>query len=169
MSRGASSGPPRRRLRRVALLACASLACAWLATACRVATPFRGPGLDDDQGVRAEVPETVVVALTAGRIEVGGAGRFAARLDEVLSVLPANDGLVAFTVRRELFGSRVWTMSAWRDDDSLDRFLASPEHVRAVRDGGIPRSSVDFVRVALPKALLPLSWPQAERLLADQP
>lgn len=29
--------------------------------------------------------------------------------------------------------------------------------------------SVDFVRVALPKALLPLSGPQAERLLAGEP
>jgi hypothetical protein len=72
-------------------------------------------------------------------------------------------------VRRELFGDRIWTLSAWRDDDSLDRFLASPEHVRAVREGGVPRSSVVFVRVPLPKALLPLSWPQAERLLGDEP
>lgn len=153
------------RAARLALL----LAVAGPAAGCRVATPFRGPGFDDDGGVRAEVPDSVVVALTAGRIEAGGASAFSARLDEVLAAMPANDGLVAFSVRRDLFGDRVWTMSAWRDDDSLDRFLASPEHLRAVREGGIPRGTVDFVRVALPKALLPLSWTQAERLLDDEP
>ena len=153
-----------RALHVVLLVGCVGLAAG--AASCRVATPFRGPGFDDDDGgVRVEVPDSVVVAITAGRIEAGGTRAFSASLDEVLSAMPANDGLVAFSVRRELFGDRVWTMSAWRDDDSLDRFLASPEHVRAVREGGIPRDAVDFVRLMLPKALLPLSWTQAERLL----
>lgn len=163
MSRPAPASRSLRRARFASLLAMTTFA-----AACRVATPFRGPGFDDD-GVAAEVPAAVVVALTSSRIPSGSAAAFSARLDEILTALPANDGLVAFSVRRELFGDHIWTMSVWRDDDSLDRFLASPEHVRAVREGGIPRGSVDFVRVALPKALLPLSWPQAERLLADQP
>jgi heme-degrading monooxygenase HmoA len=164
MSRGVAASSWLRSCRGALLLVGAGLA-----AACRVATPFRGPGFDDDVGALAEVPQSVVVAITAGRIEAGGASAFAARLDEVLAALPANDGLVGFSVRRELFGDRIWTLSAWRDDDSLDRFLASPEHVRAVREGGVPRSSVVFVRVPLPKALLPLSWPQAERLLGDEP
>ncbi|MCA8949037.1 MAG: antibiotic biosynthesis monooxygenase [Planctomycetes bacterium] len=139
---------------------------ALLGSACHVGYGFRGPGYDADDGtVRADVPETVVVAITAGEIESGGGSRFFAALDEVMNELTARDGLVGYAVRKQTFGGRIWTMSAWLDERSLDAFLASPAHRRAAREGGVPPRSLRYVRTRLPASALPLDWDAAIALL----
>jgi quinol monooxygenase YgiN len=156
-------------LRWAALLA-ASCALTVALAGCTVGTPFRGPGFDSRLGqVRPEVAPTVLLAVTGGRVDPGRRADFGRQLRAVLEALPASDGLVGYAVRRELFGRRIWTLSVWQDEASLDRFLASPAHMRAVREGGVPRDAVTFASVSIPTALLPISWEQAQRLLDAQP
>lgn len=77
-----------------------------------------------------------------------------------------HDGLIGFAVRKELMGSRVWTMSKWVDRPSMERFLRSPEHRAAITDGGIPRSSFVSALVEVDSDQVPLTWDEAESLLA---
>ena len=56
-------------------------------------------------------------------------------------------------------------MSVWVDEESLDAFLESRVHRRAVREGRVPRSAVSSVRVVVPASELPLSWTWAEQVI----
>ena len=133
-------------------------------SACHVGYGFRGPGVSDGR-LCDGLPTTVIVAVTAGDIEPGETGAMFSELESVMDSLEERDGLIGFMVRKQTFGRRVWTMSVWKDDESLERFLASAEHRRAVRHGGLTRASVRNARARLPAARLPLSWGEATSLL----
>ncbi len=146
-----------------------SAALALVAGGCTIGLPFRGPGFDSERGVVAPgAGDTVVVAVTQGVVS-GGKGRaFGRQLRQVLDALPERAGLIAFSVRRELFGRRVWTLSAWVDHASLNGFLRSEAHRQAVREGGIPREAVCSARVRLPADALPIDWDRALDILAAE-
>jgi heme-degrading monooxygenase HmoA len=130
--------------------------------------PFRGPGFDRQRGVVALEPERMlVVAITQGDIASGGGRGFSEALRGVLDGMDTHDGLVGYSVRRQVFGSRVWTMSVWTDYGSLGRFVASPAHRSAVRNGGVPREAVISAYREVPAGKLPLSWSEAKSILAE--
>jgi len=138
-----------------------------LTSACSVGYDFRGPGVDPTTGkVAANVPATVVFAATSGAIGAGRSGDFYRALDTVMQDLTQRDGLVGYALRKR--SDRIWTMSAWVDEASLDAFLASDPHRRAVREGGISRSSLRYARTPLPSASLPLTWDAAVAMLPPE-
>lgn len=133
---------------------------------CRVGHPFRGPGYDPDRGVvHPDVVGQVLVVITRGDIEAGGGRKFANELRAVLDSMHGQDGLVGYSVRKELLGSRVWTMSVWIDRVSVERFVNSPAHARAMAQGGIPRAPFVAAYTQIDVSRVPLSWREAERLL----
>lgn len=149
----------------VLAVACAILLIPLLG-ACRVEHPFRGPGYDATKGVvHPHAGRHVFIAVTQGDIAAGEGKAFSGHLAEVLRTMDEHDGLIGYAVRKELIGSRVWTMSAWVDRDSMERFARSRPHREAIAEGGIPRSSfiVAFSDVEIDR--VPLDWSDAERLL----
>jgi quinol monooxygenase YgiN len=145
----------------------ALLAIALVLPGCEVGHPFRGPGYDSAKGVVGPgAGRTLVVAITQGDIAPGSRGRFDAQLRNVLAGMNEHDGLVGYSVRKQLFGRRVWTMSVWLDEASLYQFIDSPAHRAAVAEGGIPRSSFVYLRADLPADQIPLSWDRAKRMMA---
>lgn len=159
----------RENPRRNALQLCGLALLTLVTSACSVGHDFRGPGFDPTTGkVTADVPETVVFAVTSGAIGAGRSGDFYRELNAVMQDLTQRDGLVGYALRKR--SDSIWTMSAWVDDASLDAFLAADPHRRAVREGGISRSSLRYARVPLPSASLPLRWEAAIALLpVEQP
>lgn len=148
------------------LLPCAAVLILFL-SACRVGYPFRGPGYDSERGViHPASGRLVFVAITQGDVGSGKSRTFSENLEAVLSTMDEHDGLIGFAVRKELVGARVWTMSAWVDRASMERFAQSPEHRRAVAEGGVARSSFVSAYVDVESEQVPLSWAEAERLLA---
>ena len=150
-----------------------SLALAYLGLAftggCYVGVPFRGPGWDAQRGVTVDAPnDTVLVAITHGERTPGEGGAFRRELRAVLAELPEQPGLIGSSARAALFGNEIWTLSAWRDEDALDAFVASPVHRHAARSGGVERRSVVSVVLELPADELPLSWARAERLFEER-
>ena len=139
---------------------------ALLGSACHVGYDFRGPSYQSaSTTIDATTPPTVLVAVTTGEVTNGRSADLFEQLGAVMNALTEQDGLVGFMTRKQTFGSRIWTMSAWVDEASLDAFLDSDAHRKAARKGGIPRDSVRSARAWLPRELLPLSWDQAIGLL----
>ena len=158
---------PVRRRTIVALAGAGLLATALFLPGCRLATGFRGPGWDAEHGVVLPgVGATVVVALTHGTIAAGRRADFEAFTDRIVASLPEQEGLVGWSLRRDLGGSEVWTMTVWRDGEAADDFLVSPAHREAMRASRDVFATTRLARVDWPTSELPPTWEQAEALLA---
>ena len=138
----------------------------FLVSGCRVGYSFRGPGYDADRGVvHPDAGRQVLLVVTRGDIETGAANDFANDLRAVLDTMNQHDGLIGYAVRKELFGSRVWTKSVWTDRASMERFVQSAAHRKAMASGSIVRGSFISAAAFIDASLIPPSWTEAERML----
>ncbi len=76
-------------------------------------------------------------------------------------------GLIGYSVRKEIFGNEVWTMSAWISEEALTQFLEGRAHRDAVAKGGIPPAKVRSAYTWIPAKRLPISWEYAQQLLEE--
>lgn len=135
---------------------------------CGSAPHLRGPGYDPDRGVVLDgVGDTVWVALTAAFVADGQSTVFIADTQRVLASLPAQPGLIGWSMRGDPAAGRAWTMSVWRDEESLEDFMLSRIHRDAVRNGRVTLEKVDFRRIEWPTESVPPSWDEAFELLEE--
>lgn len=162
-----SSSRTRRRWRIVSVSSLlAAIAAALSLPGCEVWTPFRGPGYSRSKGVTlSDVGDHVVVALTHATLDPANRGVFDDYTQHVLESLPQSEGLVGYSVRKQLLGNEVWTMTVWRDHDSIDRFVTAPSHKEAMRQGMAPVLEAQFHRMEWPAASVPPSWSDMKRAL----
>ena len=137
-------------------------------TGCAISTPVQGPGFDRGQGAIAlDADDRVIVALTHATL--GDRRRtFDDQVDRVADSLPSQDGLIGYSLRKELFGDEAWTMTVWRDEASLQAFVRSSVHQQAIRNSAAELTAAKFARFEVPVSSLPLSWEQALDYLAAQ-
>lgn len=137
---------------------------------CEVGTPFRGPGVAATAGQRsADGGAEVAVALTHAKVDWFKRGAFDDYTMRVVNTIEQNDGLIGYSVRRQLLGVEVWTMTVWRDEASLDAFVNSPMHREAIRKGMPAVVEAQFHRMRWPISDLPPSWDAMKRVLKDVP
>lgn len=163
-----ASNPARKKRRRVLALSVTPAAISALPFlgSCQISTPFRGPAFEGEQGSGIlDAQGQIVVAITEGRVE--GPGDFWGHLRRVEDALARADGLLGYSLRTQIFGRTVWTMSAWKNRDALQNFLRSRAHRDAVRDGGIPRSSVRSRILEVDAQTFPLPWRRALSLVRE--
>jgi hypothetical protein len=60
-------------------------------------------------------------------------------------------------------------MTAWKDEESRDRFAASPIHRKAVRNSLVTAQKMRFITVSVPETSLPMKWSEAQRHLENAP
>lgn len=140
----------------------------WLG-GCAIATPFRGPGYMAGKVTGVAPDQSVVVVLTNARVHQDRRAPFDLHTRKIVDSLPAQPGLVGYSVRRELFGDEVWTMTVWKTDADRARFVSSDTHRTAMAAGAPALKSVRFSRVLLPAKDLPISWDRAKQILDEQP
>jgi len=105
------------------------LAIATLASGCSLATPFKsGPAAFQHEG-------SVFIGVTNARVEGGNRRAFDKHTRLVIRSLGTHEGYMGHSVRSRLLGNEVWTMTVWKDEASLDRFVRSPVHREAMREG----------------------------------
>jgi len=154
--------PLASRLRRVLLFA---LALPGIALGgCTIATPFRMIG-GGAAGAGVAPDAQVVVVVTRAVIDPGQRRLFDQQVDRVLQNLPAQSGLIGYSIRRELFGDNAWTLTAWVDDASRAAFVGSGAHRAAMVQGAGTFVTARFARVTLPANTLPLTWNNALDIL----
>ena len=136
---------------------------------CRVGYPFRGPGYDAARGeVHPGAGRQVLVVVTRGDIESGSGKEFANELRAVMDSMNEQSGLVGYSVRKELIGSRVWTKSVWVDPGSMERFVQSSAHRKAMASGAVRKESFIAAAALVDASLIPPDWAEAERMLEDR-
>jgi hypothetical protein len=111
----------------------------------------------------------VIVTLSAVEHKKGQRKPFFADTQRVIADLPNQSGLVGYSFRFQIFGNKAWTMTAWKDEASRDRFAQSPIHLAAVRNSPTTAQNMRFVSVTVPASSLPMRWDEALRLLEDAP
>lgn len=141
----------------------AAALCALLSSGCAFSTGFR-----DGQAADLPADAPVVVALTEAKLspDFDAHGVFWSRSRDVVRSLADRPGLVGYTIRLEPLGTRIWTMTVWRDDQSLAAFLADSTHRRAATEGMPSLADARFARVRVARAEAPLAWPDAVARLA---
>ncbi|MBV5292149.1 MAG: antibiotic biosynthesis monooxygenase [Curvibacter lanceolatus] len=136
-------------------------ACSGLA----LSKPFAWPGLATAQArLTGAGRDTVVLAITHAQLIGAERAAFDRGADQVVEMLPAQPGIVGYSVRSRVLGHEVWTATVWRDDASIDAFVRSPEHLTAVRQGSSAIAKVEYHRVQVRVSDLPLDW---SRVLAE--
>ncbi len=135
---------------------------------CALASPFKKSSKLDSSLIH---PDTiVVVALT----EVHTKGSifeqitFWNRVSSVRKSLEDNQVFLGGCIRRQIFGNRAWTMTVWENEDSLDDFIYSREHERAMKDGAPAVESNRFYRMNRPWKDVPLAWEEVEILIKEK-
>ena len=94
--------------------------------------------------------------------------RFFRYVMAIRSQLAGAEGLVGYSLRAEPLGHRYWTLSVWRDEDALTRFMGSAPHVEIMRKLGPEMGETKFIRWTVSGANAAVAWPEAlERLEAD--
>jgi hypothetical protein len=131
--------------------------------ACAYTAPFR-----QVEPVPDEL-KTAVVTLSAVESQPGQRKAFFADTQRVLSSLPNQSGLLGYSFRFQILGRKAWTMTAWKDTASRDRFAASPLHQAAVKNSRFTAQNMRFITVERPISDLPMPWPDALRLLDSAP
>jgi hypothetical protein len=131
--------------------------------ACTYTAPFR------QLAAAPEGANTIVVTLSAVENRPGQRRAFFADTKRVLADLPNQSGLLGYSYRFEILGRRAWTMTAWQDEASRDRFPASPVHRAAVKNSPVTAQNMRFISVKVPASAPPMKWTEALRLLDGAP
>ncbi len=132
---------------------------AGLLSACSVATPFRKVPAGIGQ---AEQGATVVVITEA---TLGGSSEqrsgFWTGVRSVQAVLPSQPGLIGYSLRQELLGNRVWTMTVWQSELDVRRFADTATHRQAMQSGAAALINLRFARIQRGQRMPVPTWEEA--------
>lgn len=126
---------------------------------CAIGTPYKTVAAPPDSS------ETVVVALTWATLDPQRRAAFDRYTSRLVETLPRQPGLLGYSVRRELLGNEVWTMTVWSGDEARRNYVYSPLHQEAITETyGVIRQA-RFARYVTTAAELPPTWPAALKRL----
>ena len=137
-------------------------------TSCSVGMPFRWPGYDPIKGVTAQnAGENVLVVITNPIVDQDKRSAFDDYTQRLLKSMHNSPGLIGYSGRKQILGDEAWTVSIWADEDSMKKFIRSPEHEAAI-DAGMPAlKTVRFRREWISAKQLPLTWTEVLSILDD--
>jgi hypothetical protein len=133
---------------------------------CVLSRPLAGPGWDSkERRLRGDESRQVILIITQAELNVSERGPFDRRSQELYRKLPDHPGFLAGSIRRQLFGDKVWTYSIWEDQSSLEGFINSQQHRDAVymTDRAIRR--MRSVQRQLPAKDVPHQWRELEAMV----
>jgi heme-degrading monooxygenase HmoA len=149
------------------LLSLGFIVSAWLlSSAFTFGTPFRSS--DELNALSPDAP--VIVGMT--HVTVGDDRRrndiFWDYTFRVADALSAHEGYLGHKIRKKIFGNEGWTMTVWKDEESLNDFVRGKAHADAIQNGLDAVSKARFARVTLKRSQIPLSWTDAEAIMKEK-
>lgn len=134
---------------------------------CAIGRPFSGPGAES-LGLGAE--DSVLVVVTHAGLHRSRRRSFDRHTRRIMRTMEGYDGFVGYSVRKEILGDEVWTLTVWRDEAALGGFMAREPHRRAMRESSHAIRWLRSTRFHIPSGELPLTWDRAlARLERDRP
>lgn len=144
--------------RRVSVLMLSAL------SACTLQTPFDPSRLRERGSASDVLPVSVTHATLGAERKV-----FYRETLRVYRSLAAQEGLLAFAIRREVFGNQVWTVTVWASAAARTQFLRSAAHQQAVRLGRAAIQSLRTCRWMLRRDQLPPDWAAVLQMIEPAP
>ncbi len=98
---------------------------------------------------RAAVEPSVAYVVMASHlplVKVSGTVQFFRAVFAIRKQLADTDGLIGYTLRAKPLARDYWTLSMWKDVDSLRRFAGSPPHVQLMASLKPLMGSTKFVQ-----------------------
>ena len=87
--------------------------------------------------------------------------RFARWLLRIQRQLGNTTGIIGYSLLAHPFQREFWTLSAWLDKASLNRFFRSPPHVEAMKALRPHMSQTRFIEWTISGSALPPTWDDA--------
>lgn len=146
------------------MLLCAILL---LASACTVAMPFHS---SDDFNQPAPPEATATIGLTHAVLGDDDEKNdiFWDNADKVVDSLPQQAGYLGHRLRFKIFGGEVWTMTVWKDEQSLKNFMYGDAHHTAIQEGFAALKYFQGATITVKRSEVPISWDRAEQILREQ-
>lgn len=109
----------------------------------------------------------VVVTFTEYRDQASAEDNFDHLVDEIVENMQQVDGLVGYSVRKDLFQNRAWTYTIWQKADDINQFKTSGAHLKAMIAAPKLLDTATFARTTISAEQLPYSWEEALSLLSE--
>jgi heme-degrading monooxygenase HmoA len=120
---------------------------------CAIGTPL------DTRRLRASAPPgPLEVSITHAVVDPARRADFDRWTRRVNAGLDAQPGLLAHSIRKELFGAQAWTFTVWASRADRERFVRDTAHRRAVAEASTGLAAMRSVRLSLAADELPADW-----------
>lgn len=135
---------------------------------CALGIPFQ----KSDQWTKLDIQPNTNVLVAFTEVKTGGSfwdrRIFWSRVSDVRNSLHTNTGYLGGSIRREFFGDYAWTVTVWKDEDSLEKFIFDREHTRAMKEGDAAVAKGKFLRMWKPAREVPIDWDIAIPLIREE-
>ena len=102
-------------------------------SSCAFTPSFSGPKYNKNTRSLTVDPKTkVFLALTNAKLERDKRAGFDKHSREIFTTIKNYPGYMGGTVKVEIFGDEVWTMTVWESKEALDHFVNSARHLDAL-------------------------------------
>ena len=129
--------------------------------------PFAGPGFHPQDGLLDPVQDTYIVATTQLLVKEEEQMTFLQLSSEVGAQLEETEGFVGFSLAVEPTCGFYRTVSVWRSEADMYRFVATGAHAKAMGQTGVIAVTGKTTSWEIPAEQLPLTWDVARARLAE--
>lgn len=147
----------------IGMLVIVALAGGTACTSLPVSTPFKV--MNTQTGTNTF---TLVLTEASVRNSNESRGKFDDYVDQIVHQISEHEGLYGYSLRKELLGNKVWTMTVWRDPKNIQEFKVNGAHLMAMAEVTSIISSASFARIKIKPERLPISWEEALNILEEQ-
>lgn len=131
-------------------------------SACTISKPFK----QTKELKTLPKNQVVIVGLTYAAIKKDQKKHvFWDNVESIIKSLDDQPGFLGYSVRRGLLGNEAWTMTVWKDKNSLQSFISSDAHVKAMKEGSTVIKKASFHNFKTEVKNIPISWKEAINLL----
>lgn len=138
----------------------------YILTSCMIGTSFRHSELLNT------IPDNTKVIVGVTNVITGDDSKknklFWHHTMRVVNSLTSNDGYLGHKIRKQIFGHEGWTMTVWRNEESLNSFLKGDIHRQAMQNGLDAVKEGRFVRFSIEKSKIPISWKEVEKIMNEK-
>ncbi len=133
----------------------------FLVCSCTIGRPLWSLGHSSNQNFKdLEDDEIVHVGMTHAYLN-GGASEFLLDTFKVYDELEGFEGYLGGSVRKEIWGDQVWTLSVWRTESDLKSFSSSDLHRNAIKSSGRYISKIRSTTLRMKRKDVPKTWHEA--------
>lgn len=138
-------------------------------TSCAFSPPFNGPQYSrETRALTGDPHREVVLALTNATLDGKQRSGFDSSSKKIFKNIAKFPGYIGGTVKVQIFGDEVWTMTIWEDEQSLQSFIYSTQHLDAMYMTNHAMKKFRHLHIKVRAKDLPYSWKQAEKLLENK-